>query len=114
MNKLLKLKLREHALVLRRLSASLRTSVSKEVLVKMARAKKEELMREIWSIMTATLGVPPRPDAQFTWDYYDKDGKPKSWTGTPLEFYKSFVSKQYPVSFLFLIDCVSRFPHSSA
>ena len=74
MNKLLKLKLREHALVLRRLSASLRTSVSKEVLVKLARAKKEELMREIWSIMTATLGVPPRPDAQFTWDYYDKDG----------------------------------------
>ena len=63
-----------------------------------AREKKEELMREVWTIMTATLGVPPRPDAAFTWDYYDKDGKPHSWSGTPREFYASFASKQYPVS----------------
>ena len=61
------------------------------------RAKKEDLMSEVWAIMTATLGVPPRPDAPFTWDYYDRDGKPKSWTGTPIEFLKAFSSKQYPV-----------------
>ncbi|KAL5484822.1 LAP3_2 [Sanghuangporus weigelae] len=103
MNKLLKLKLREHALVLRRLSTSVQTSVSKDVLVKTVRAKKEELMKEIWSIMTATLGVPPRPDVQFAWDYYDKDGKPKSWSGTPIEFYKAFVSKQYPPTECFSI-----------
>lgn len=47
--------------------------------------------------MTATLGVPPRPDEQFTWDYYDKDDKPKTWTGTPLEFFKQFSSKKYQV-----------------
>ncbi|KAH9931126.1 peptidase C1B bleomycin hydrolase [Epithele typhae] len=28
-----------------------------------------------------------KPDAPFTWDYYTKDGKPMSWTGTPKEFY---------------------------
>lgn len=64
----------------------------------MIRAKKEELMSEIWTIMTATLGVPPRPDDPFTWEYYDKDGKFKTWTGTPIEFLRAFSSKQYPVS----------------
>ena len=47
--------------------------------------------------MTATLGVPPRPDVPFTFDYYDKDGKARSWTGTPVEFYKAFRSDKYPV-----------------
>lgn len=61
------------------------------------RAKKEELMQEVWSIMTANLGVPPRPNEKFTWDYYDKDDKPKTWTGTPVEFYKEFSSSKYPV-----------------
>lgn len=96
LNKLIKLKLREHALILRRLSASLRESGDINPL-EVVRAKKEDLMAEIWTIMTATLGVPPRPDSKFTWDYYDKVGKPKSWTGTPREFYKAFTSKQYPV-----------------
>ncbi|KAG8773518.1 hypothetical protein FRC12_002494, partial [Ceratobasidium sp. 428] len=32
----------------------------------------------------------------FTWDYKDKDGKVKSWEGTPRQFYKTFSSKQYP------------------
>ena len=54
-------------------------------------------MSEVWSIMTANLGVPPRPNEQFTWDYYDKDNKPKTWTGTPLEFFKEFSSKKYQV-----------------
>ncbi|EJD03401.1 peptidase C1B, bleomycin hydrolase [Fomitiporia mediterranea MF3/22] len=98
MNKLLKLKLREHALVLRRLFASLRETTAQDVLLKTVRAKKEDLMAEVWSIMTALLGVPPMPNNRFTWDYYDKDGKPKTWSGTPLEFYKAFASKQYPPS----------------
>jgi len=95
LNSLVKLKLREHALVLRRLVESL-SSVDYETMKQTVRAKKQELMSEIWSIMTATLGVPPLPNADFTWDYYDKDGKPHTWTGTPREFYKAFVSKQYP------------------
>ncbi|KAH8119610.1 peptidase C1B, bleomycin hydrolase [Phellopilus nigrolimitatus] len=99
LNKLLKLKLREHALVLRRFHSSLRASSASDSDISGAvRAKKEELMSEVWTIMTAMLGVPPLPNDRFTWDYYDKEGKPKSWSGTPLEFYKAFSSKQYPPS----------------
>ena len=90
LNSLLKTKLREHGLILRALSSSLRTNagLSEYAILATLRAKKEELMKEVYVIMTATLGVPPRPNEPFTWDYYNKDGKHASWTGTPLEFYK--------------------------
>jgi bleomycin hydrolase len=76
-NSLLKTKLREHALILRSLSKSLRSSstlTDAEVLATV-RSKKEELLGEIYTIMAATLGVPPKPDVKFTWDYYDADSK---------------------------------------
>ena len=100
---MVRLKLREHGLVLRKLYASLQASnpptsdADLQAIVNIVRSKKEELLSEIWSIMTATLGVPPRPDVPFTFDYYDKDGKARSWTGTPVEFYKAFRSDKYPV-----------------
>ncbi|KLO19561.1 peptidase C1B, bleomycin hydrolase [Schizopora paradoxa] len=99
LNTLLKLKLREHALILRAHIASIRSnnpSLTKEDIVASARSKKEELMKEVWTIMTIALGTPPNPNDKFTWDYYDKDDKPHSWTGTPIEFYKAFSSTQYP------------------
>ncbi|KAJ7703304.1 bleomycin hydrolase [Mycena rosella] len=96
LNALLKTKLREHALILRRASASLRTqSFPQEAIVSALRAKKEELMKEIYTIMTATLGVPPNPNDKFVWDYYDSDGKPGHWEGTPKEYFKAFASKPY-------------------
>ena len=84
---------------MRGLSESLRTtsSLSEDAILATLRAKKEELMKEVYVIMTATLGVPPKPDEPFTWDYYNKDGKHASWTGTPLEFYKSFAYDKYSV-----------------
>ena len=45
-------------------------------------------MKEVYTIMTATLGVPPQANKKFVFDYYDKDGKPGRWEGTPVEFYK--------------------------
>ncbi|KAG5716743.1 hypothetical protein E4T56_gene16183 [Termitomyces sp. T112] len=99
LNNLVKTKLREHALILRRLSSSLRASfVPEDVLVSTLRAKKEDLVKEIYIILTATLGVPPTADETFTWEYTDADGKFGKWNGTPLEFAKAFVSKPYPVS----------------
>lgn len=62
------------------------------------RAKKEELLKDVYVVMSATLGVPPKPDEEFTWEYYDKDGKPGSWTGTPKQFYKAFAYDKYSVS----------------
>jgi bleomycin hydrolase len=100
-NSLLTTKLREHALILRRLHSSLRAQshiLSKETIKATLRSKKEDLMKEIYTIMSATLGVPPRSHDKFTWEYYDADGKAHSWEGTPLEFYKTFRSKAYSPS----------------
>lgn len=105
-NSLLKLKLREHALTLRALSSSLKAdgSVSPESAISTLRAKKEELMQEIYTIMSATLGVPPKPDASFTWEYYTEDGKYAKWEGTPLQFYKAFTAKFSPAESFSLIN----------
>ncbi|KAG1770446.1 peptidase C1B, bleomycin hydrolase [Suillus occidentalis] len=105
-NTLLKLKLREHALTLRALSSSLKAdhSISPESAISTLRAKKEELMQEIYTIMSATLGVPPKPDASFTWEYYTEDGKYAKWEGTPLQFYKAFTAKFSPAESFSLIN----------
>ena len=95
LNALLKTKLREHALILRRLSSSLRSqsSLSPEAILAMLRSKKEGLMKEIYTIMSATLGAPPSSKDKFSWDYYTEDGKAGHWEGTPIEFYKAFSGK---------------------
>jgi bleomycin hydrolase len=89
LNKLLKTKLREHALVLRDLSSSLRNAgqLSEGDILAALRSKKEALLCEVYNVMTATLGVPPQPNDKFVWDYYDKDGKAGRWEGTAKQFY---------------------------
>lgn len=105
-NNLLKMKLREHALTLRTLSSSLKANhnISPELVISTLRAKKEELMQEVYTIMSATLGVPPKPDVAFTWEYYTEDGKYAKWEGTPLQFYKDFTSKFSPAESFSLIN----------
>ena len=99
LNSLLKTKLREHVLILRALADTLRfTHVKEEVVIANLRTKKEELMKEIYNIMTATLGVPPHPKGRFVWDYIDADEKTGRWEGSPKEYYEQFASKPYPVS----------------
>jgi len=99
LDQLLQTKLREHAIILRKLYASLKaTNLTQKAILSAVRAKKEELMKEVYTIMTATLGVPPPPNKKFVFDYYDKDGKPGRWEGTPVEFYKNVASGKYPPS----------------
>jgi len=98
LNTLLKTVLREHALKLRRLQAKLKVEAfSAEDIQARLRSEKETLMREIYTIMTATLGVPPMPNEKFTWDYNTADGKVGKWEGTPLEFFEKFASTPYSV-----------------
>jgi bleomycin hydrolase len=59
------------------------------------RAKKEELVREVYNIMTATLGVPPNPNKRFVWEYVDADGKVGRYEGSPKEYYQEFATKPY-------------------
>jgi len=98
LNGLLKTKLREHALILRDLSASLcEVNIVKETALATLRAKKEELIREVYMIMTATLGVPPMPTRNFVWEYNDADGNAGRWEGSPQQLYKEFGAKPYSV-----------------
>ena len=99
-NSLLKTKLREHALVLRSLKSSLRasSSLSEEGTVAALRSKKEELMKEVYTVISAVLGVPPSANEKFSFDYYDKDGKPGHWEGTPKDFYRKVAVDKYSVS----------------
>ncbi|KZT39083.1 peptidase C1B, bleomycin hydrolase [Sistotremastrum suecicum HHB10207 ss-3] len=98
LDKLVTLKLREHALILRDLSSKLHStsSLSSEAITSLLRKKKEELLAEVWNIMSVTLGKPPGPDDTFVWDYETADGKVKRWEGTPKDFYKDFSSQTYP------------------
>lgn len=96
LNWLLKVKLREHALALRNLAETLRGAhVREETVMATLRVKKEELMKEIYNIMTAVLGVPPPPNKRFVWEYVDADDKAGRWEGTPKEFFEQFATKPY-------------------
>jgi len=98
LNSLLKTKLREHALILRTLADTLRGAhVKEETVIATLRAKKEELIREIYNIMTATLGVPPNPNKAFVWEYIDTDEKVSRWEGSPKDFFEQFASKPFSV-----------------
>lgn len=96
LNALLKTKLREHALILRTLADTLRGAhVREETVIATLRAKKEELIREVYNIMTATLGVPPPPTKKFVWEYIDADDKVGRWEGSPKDFVEQFASKPF-------------------
>ncbi|KAJ3733661.1 peptidase C1B, bleomycin hydrolase [Lentinula guzmanii] len=113
LNSLLKTKLREDALILRKLTVDMKSAgLSAETAVSAARAEKEKLMKEIYTIMTAALGVPPLPNATFPWEYYDENGKFGTWSGTPLEYYKTFAAKAYPAKDSFSLINDPRNDHS--
>ena len=80
MDHIITTKLREDALVLRRLSSeseSPRSNIG---------GVKQKMMREIHLILTLMLGPPPNPHKDFTWDHYDKNDKFHSFKTTPLKF----------------------------
>ncbi|KAI0738119.1 peptidase C1B bleomycin hydrolase [Irpex lacteus] len=109
LNSLLKTKLREHALVLRDLANSFRASSGSSQLteshIQALRAKKEEFLKEVYTIQSAILGVPLlRNDAKFVWEYYDKDGKAGRWEGTPKELYEIAKGDYSPADSFSLIN----------
>ncbi|KAG9031939.1 hypothetical protein FRB95_002075 [Tulasnella sp. JGI-2019a] len=97
MDKLLTTKLREYSLSLRDLVNAMRAdgSIEEDSIIRAARKKKEDFMSEVYRILSITLGVPPKATENFTYEYYDLDKKARSWTGTPVEFYKRFRGEKY-------------------
>lgn len=72
-------KLREDALILRRLASAKTANMSS------ISATKEKMLQEIHLILTLMLGPPPSPDKEFTWEYYDANDKYFKVSKTPLQ-----------------------------
>lgn len=88
LNSVIKTKLREFALKLRKLSKS-----DSGASVATLSSVKAKMMEEISLIMTLLLGPPPKPDEVFTWQYADKDGKAHELKIKPKEFAQYIDSK---------------------
>jgi len=98
MRKILKLKLREQGLQLRKMYSDGRS-------VKDMRKEKAAMLSDIYQILVVHLGVPP---VEFSWRYKDKDGKisdRKNWT--PLEFYKAVIAVDF-ADYIMLMNDPSR------
>ena len=83
LNTVLKTKLREFGLKLRKIALDSDESPSSFI-----SGNKIRMMTEVQKIMTLFLGAPPNPTAKFTWQFNDKDGKAREVTTTPREFAK--------------------------
>ncbi|KAJ0415142.1 peptidase C1B, bleomycin hydrolase [Aspergillus carlsbadensis] len=81
MNWLITAKLREHALILRRLAQSSNPSEQAQI-----ESAKQQFLQEIHSLVTLMLGPPPSPEKEFVWQFLDADGKAREVRQTPLEF----------------------------
>ncbi|KAL3456429.1 cysteine protease [Aspergillus heterothallicus] len=81
MNWLITAKLREHALILRRLAQSSNASEQAQV-----ESAKQQFLQEIHSLVTLMLGPPPSPEQEFVWQFVDADGKTREIRQSPLEF----------------------------
>lgn len=52
-----------------------------------SRARKEEMIKQVFDVLCITLGTPPKADDEFLWEYYDRDGKFCKLKTTPKNFY---------------------------
>lgn len=86
MNRIINFKLREFAMTLRNL-----LSEGKDV-----NEPKKEMQKEIYRLLTMFLGNAPKPDEEFTWEFYDKDGKYNSLTTTPVKFSSDILNFNTP------------------
>lgn len=95
----IKRKLREQGLSLRRMMAK---GSSKE----QAMAEKENMLKDIYRILSLSLGVPP---SQFTYTRKDKSGNIVSTkTYTPLEFYNEFAGNNLRDDYVMLMNDPTR------
>lgn len=61
---------------------------TQEIVLTAVHAEKEETMKEVRTIMTVALDVPPLANKKFVFEYYDKDSMPGIWEGIPIGYYK--------------------------
>ncbi|KAJ9121033.1 hypothetical protein QFC24_005014 [Naganishia onofrii] len=91
LDKLLTSKLRECSLELRELSKALSArGLSEQQVLRSARARKEEMMKQVFDVLCITLGTPPKAEEEFVWEYYDRDRKVCKISSTARDFYKKY------------------------
>ncbi|BGP13569.1 bleomycin hydrolase [Rhodosporidiobolus nylandii] len=83
---LLTSKLREMALRLRKTLKQDLQQMKKRAAISAARELKDDMLKEIYRILTITCGTPPKPDEKFVWEFVDKNKKVQRIITTPLEF----------------------------
>ncbi len=99
LSSLIALKLREDGLELRKMHADGKSD--KEVA-----ARKQEMLNEVYGMLTVTLGTPPET---FTYTLRDKDGNAVSTkTYTPQQFYKEFAGNDLKNDYVMLMNDPSR------
>ncbi|KAI0010887.1 peptidase C1B, bleomycin hydrolase [Xylariaceae sp. FL0662B] len=94
-------KLREYAVVLRKILKSPKATAAS------LSAAKSQMMREIHLILTLTLGPPPSTTEQFEWNFLDKDGKARTISSTPLKFAKDISSQEFRITNAAIASMVS-------
>lgn len=97
LNYLLSNKLREYALVLRKLvkNGSLKEEIT---------GVKNAFNREVYNIIALSLGTPPKPTDSFKWEFKDKAGKYQYFETSPKDFYKTHVKYDVSKRFSLLND----------
>ncbi|KAK5660682.1 hypothetical protein OQA88_12046 [Cercophora sp. LCS_1] len=100
-NSIIFTKLREDALILRKLLRA--PSTTAEVLS----TAKAKMMKEIHTILTLTLGPPPSVDDEFAWSFVDKNGKARTVRATPKAFAEDIYSSSFRVTSTVIARMVS-------
>lgn len=93
LNYLINNKLREFALILRNLKKDEQSKQEKDssYVCDIASIQKS-MMKEIHTILSLTLGIPPGPSDEFYWEYKDKFGNFHRIKSTPLNFYNNILN----------------------
>ena len=100
-NSIIFTKLREDALILRRLLRS--PSTTAEVLSN----AKTKMMKEVHTILSLTLGPPPSVDEEFSWSFIDKAGKARTVRAKPNSFANDIDSSNFRVTAATIASMVS-------
>ncbi|KAI5453687.1 bleomycin hydrolase [Naganishia albida] len=91
LDSLLTSKLREFSLELRKLMKAMAArGFDNHQVLQASRARKEEMIKQVFDVLCITLGTPPKADDEFLWEYYDRDGKFCKLKTTPKNFYNKY------------------------
>jgi bleomycin hydrolase len=62
------------------------------------------MMKTIFDVLSCSMGTPPKPDVDFTWETYDRDGKVLKIVTTPKAFYTKYTGPYRPSECFSLIN----------